>query len=333
MMSRNSTSWCVTLSALLFVGALRSTIPQEPVAEDLAGILAPEAKVEQLATGFIFTEGPVWVPDGEYLLFSDVPGDEIRKWKDGKVTSYRKPSHNANGNRLDGKGRLITCEHGSRTLTRTDAEGKVETLIGDFDGLKLNSPNDLAVRSDGTIWFSDPDYGVGKREREIDENFVFCFQPDSGELFIAAEGFRKPNGVCLSPDEKRLYVADSGGPRHIRVFDVARDGSLTGGEVFAKIDIGAPDGMRCDRAGRLFSSAGDGVHVFAPDGKLLGKILVPESPSNLCFGGEEGTTLFMTARTSIYAIEVRTAGRDWNPALRAPVPEEEGASASEDDDR
>ena len=301
--------------------------------EALAAILAPDAKVERLATGFNFTEGPVWVPDEGCLLFSDVPGDEIRKWKEGKVTSFRKPSRNANGNRLDGKGRLITCEHGSRTVTRTDAEGKVETLVGDFDGLKFNSPNDLAIRSDGTIWFSDPHYGLGKREREIDENFVFCFRPETGDVFIVAEGFTMPNGVCLSPDEKRLYVADSEGPRHIRVFDVAKDGSLSGGKVFAKIDVGSPDGMRCDRAGRLFSSAGDGVHVFAPDGTLLGKILVPERPSNLCFGGEKGTTLFITARTSIYAIEVRTAGRDWDPKQRAPRAEDEAEAAPEGDGR
>jgi gluconolactonase len=325
---------------LAILGGLlaQAATPSPPAGQDdsLSTILAPEAEVVKLAGGMLFTEGPVWipdgggVPDGGYLLFSDVPGDEIRKWKDGVLTSFRKPSRNANGNRLDDRGRLITCEHGSRTVTRSvlgeEGIGEVETLIGEFEGFEFNSPNDLAIRSDGTIWFTDPHYGLGARERELDDNNVFCFQPATGEIFIVARDFDMPNGVCLSPDEKRLFVADSGKPRHIRGFEVAKDGSLSEGEVFARIEVGAPDGIRCDREGRLFSSAGDGVQVFAPDGDLLGKILVPESPSNLCFGGPQGTTLFMTARTSIYSVELRVAGRDWNPKERGFLAQDDGGN-------
>ena len=272
---------------------------------------APVGEVVKLAGDMVFTEGPVWIPDGQYLLLSDVPGNEMKKWEDGKLTTFRKPSNNANGNRLDEKGRLVTCEHHSRTVTRTDAEGKVETLIADFEGMKFNSPNDLVIRSDGTIWFTDPHYGLGQREREIDENNVFCYRPKTKELFIVAGDFDMPNGLALSPDEKKLYVADSGKPRHIRVFEVAKDGSLSKGKVFCKLDKGAPDGIRCDVKGRLFSSAGDGVRVYSPEGRLIGLIPVPEVPSNLCFGGPEGKTLFITARTSLYSVELDAPGRDF----------------------
>lgn len=272
---------------------------------------APVGEVVQLATGMVFTEGPVWMPDGEYLLLSDVPGDEMKKWKDGELTTFRKPSHNANGNRIDEEGRLVTCEHGSRTVTRTDSEGKVETLIADFEGLKFNSPNDLVIRSDGTIWFTDPHYGLGQREREIEKNNVYCWRPKTRDVFVVVTDFVMPNGAALSPDEKKLYVADSGKPCHIRVFDVAKDGSLSNGKVFCKIDVGGPDGIRCDAKGRLFSSAGDGVHVFSPEGRLLGRIPVPETPSNLCFGGSDGKTLFITARKSLYSVELDTRGRDF----------------------
>lgn len=276
--------------------------------DEFSLIVPTGAEVVLLATGMQFVEGPVWIPDRDCLLFSDIPANVIRKWQKKTLSVYRKPSRHANGNLLDEKGRLVTCEHGSRTVTRTSKDGRVETLIAGHDGRKFNSPNDLAIRSDGTIWFSDPPYGLKKRTREMDSNNVFCFHPETGKTEIAASDFDRPNGLCLSPDEKRLYIADSGRPRHIRVFEVKPDGSLARGKVFCKIDKGAPDGIRCDEKGRVFSSAADGVHLFAPDGKRIGKILVPESAANLCFGGTKGKKLFITARTSLYAIELKVGG-------------------------
>ncbi|MEW6073504.1 MAG: SMP-30/gluconolactonase/LRE family protein [Planctomycetota bacterium] len=307
------------LATLALSPAIRSAPGQgepAPPADPLAGILAPRAKVAKLAGGLRFTEGPVWIRDGGYLVFSDVAGDEMKKWDGKELTSFRRPSHRANGNRLDAEGRLVTCEHETRRLTRTDREGKVEVLVEGWEGHRFHSPNDLVIGKDGTIWFTDPPYGLGERERELEGNFVFRFRPATGELAVVVRDFDRPNGVELSPDEKRLYVADSGAPRCIRAFDIAKDGTLSGGDVFARIDAGVPDGIRCDEAGRLYSSAGDGVHVFDAAGKLLGRIPVPEQPSNLCFGGPAGKTLYITARMSLYSIELAVAGREFAAATR-----------------
>jgi|GEM_PF-241243 len=276
--------------------------------EEFAAIVSAEARIKKLAGNMKFIEGPVWVFDGAYLLFSDIPANEIKKWHNGALSVFRKPSRNANGNLLDGKGRLLTCEHGSRTVTRTSRDGTVETLIEGHDGKKFNSPNDLAIGSDGTIWFTDPPYGLKRRAKELEGNNVFCFDPATGATKIVASDFDKPNGICLSPDESRLYIADSGQPRHIRVFALSADGALSEGKVFCTIDRGAPDGIRCDEAGRVFSSAADGVQIFSPRGELIGKILVDEVPANLCFGGAGAKTLFITARTSLYCIELEVAG-------------------------
>ncbi len=273
-------------------------------------IVAPDAKVEKLATGMKFCEGPVWVPrDGGYLVFSDIPADELKQWtaKDG-LSTFRKPSFNANGNTVDRQHRLISCEHSGRRVSRLDADGTSVTLVDRFGDKKFNSPNDAAVKSDGSIWFTDPDYGLGKNPHDYEGCFVFRFDPKTKALTVLVKDFDKPNGICLSPDEQKLYVADSGQPRHIRVFDVQKDGTVTGGAVFCQIDKGVPDGIRCDAKGRVWSSAGDGIHIFAPDGKLIGKILVPETPANLCFGGKDGKTLFITARTSLYSIPVLVKG-------------------------
>ena len=257
---------------------------------ELARILPDGAKVERLATGFRFTEGPVWMKEqGGYLLFSDIPANQIRKWTAAHgVSVFRDGSRNTNGNTRDLEGRLVSCEHTSRTVTRTGRDGKVETLVDSFEGKKLNSPNDVVVRSDGAIYFTDPDYGLPRgQQKEQPGNIVYRFDPKSKAITALVRDFDKPNGLAFSPDEKKLYVADSGMHRHIRVFDVKEDGTLDlPGKVFCKIDTGGPDGIRSDDAGRVWSSAGDGVHVFAPDGKLLGKIPVPEGPANLCFGGE-----------------------------------------------
>lgn len=272
--------------------------------------VAPDAKLQRLATDMQFTEGPVWVAaDGGFLVFSDIPADELKKWtaKDG-LTTFRKPSQNANGNTVDREGRLISCEHSGRRLCRLEKVGQLVTLVDQFEGKRFNSPNDADVKSDGTIWFTDPDYGLGGKPREYEGCFVFRFDPKTKGLTVVAKDFDKPNGIAFSPDEKKLYVADSGKPRHIRLFDVRSDGTVKGGGVFCTIDQGVPDGIRCDAAGRVWSSAGDGVQIFAPDGKLLGKILVPESPANLCFGGVDGKTLFITARKSLYSIPVLVKG-------------------------
>lgn len=274
-------------------------------------VVAPGAKLERLATDLRFTEGPVWLPtDGGFLVFSDIPADELKKWSSQNgLSTFRKPSRNANGNTVDHRGRLITCEHSGRRVSILEADGSLRTLVDLGDGRKFNSPNDAVVKSDGTIWFTDPPYGLPRDAvKEQDGNYVFRYDPNTQKATRVAEGFDMPNGLCFSPDEKKLYVADSGKPRHLRVFAVQPDGTLKDARVFCEIDRGVPDGIRCDAQGRVYSSAGDGIHIFTPDGKLIGKILVPESAANLCFGGADGKTLFITARTSLYSIPLRIAG-------------------------
>ena len=278
-------------------------------AEAFHQLVAADAKVEKLGTGMKFLEGPCWIKaDGGWLVFSDIPSNELKKWTAaGGVTTWRNPSNNANGNLLDQQGQLISCEHSSRRVTRTKADGTIEVLVDSFDGKKLNSPNDVAVKSDGTLWITDPPYGIPKdQKQEQAKNNVFRFDPKTKALSVAIADCDKPNGLCFSPDEKLLYVADSGAPKHIRVFAVKDDGTLGEGKVFATLDKGAPDGIRCDAQGNVWSSAGDGVRVYAPDGTWLGTVLTPEGAANLCFGGADGKTMFITARTSLYAIPTLT---------------------------
>ncbi len=280
-------------------------------AGDFNKVVAPDAKLTKLAGDMKFTEGPVWLAkDGGYLVFSDIPANELKQWTaKGGLSTYRQPSQNANGNTLDRAGKLVSCEHSSRRVSVQEPDGTVRTLVDRFDGKKFNSPNDAVVKSDGTVWFTDPPYGLPKGEtKEQAGNYVYRFDPKTKTTTLVAKEFDMPNGLCFAPDETRLYVADSGKPRHIRVFDVQPDGTLTGGAVFCQIDQGGPDGIRCDASGRIFSSAGDGVHIFSTDGKLIGKILVPEGPANLCFGGADGQTLFITARTSLYSIPLLVKG-------------------------
>ena len=261
------------------------------------------AKVERLATGLQFVEGPQWMKNG-YLVFSDIPADELKRWdRKGGVQTFRKPSQQANGNTLDREGQLITAEHGGRRISRADAGGQVTTVVDSFEGKKLNSPNDVVVKSDGTIWFTDPDYGLAGRPKEQAGNYVYRFDPATKSLTPVAKDFDKPNGLCFSPDESKLYVADSGKPRHIRVFAIGGDGKAAGGEVFATIDKGGPDGIRCDSGGRVWSSSGDGAQIFEAGGKLIARILLPEAAANLGFGGPKGRTLYLTARKSLYAVE------------------------------
>ena len=292
---------------------------QEPdveiIEQRFAELLVPGAKLEKLYGGMGWAEGPVWFADTQTLLFSDIPNDRMLQWCEGfGVREFRRPSNFANGHTRDRQGRLVSCEHQTRRVTRTEPDGTITVLAEAYLGKRLNSPNDVVVRSDGTIWFTDPTYGISSEDeggvsaQEQAGRYVFRLDPASGELAVAIDDFVQPNGLAFSPDETRLYVADSDDDRHIRVFDVAADGSCSGGAVFAVIDNGFPDGFRFDAAGNLWTSAGDGIHCFAPDGVLLGKIAVPETVANLTFGGPARDRLFITATTALYAIPIAQSG-------------------------
>ena len=274
-------------------------------------IFPADAKVEKLADGFGFTEGPVWFSAaGGYLVFSDIPKNQLKKWtaKEG-VTTFREPSQNANGNTLDRRGRLVTAEHSGRRISLAEKDGTVTTVVDRFDGRKFNSPNDVVVKSDGTFWFTDPPYGLPSGEKKEQEgNYVYRFDPAAKSVSAVVRDFDMPNGLCFSRDEKRLYVADSGKPHHIRVFDVEKNGTVSNGRVFAVIEKGGPDGIRCDAKGRIWSSSGNGADIFAPDGTLIAKINTPKGGANLCFGGSSGKTLFITAREGLYAVQTKVKG-------------------------
>jgi len=282
----------------------------ETLNDAFAAFVAPDAPVRCIASGFQFTEGPAWFTAGQYLLFSDIPADTIYRWAEGEGHAvWRTPSHNANGNTVDLEGRLITCEHGSRTLTRTEPDGSVTALAATFAGGKLNSPNDAVVSRDGTIWFTDPPYGIQPDQQEQAACHVFRLDPGAEELVALTGDLPRPNGLCFSPDETLLYVGNSDGAEPVvRRFRVLGDHTLAGGDVFATIEPGVPDGIRCDEAGRFLSTAADGVHVFDPDGTLLGKIRTPETAANCTFGGTSGTTLFITATTRVWAVELKVHG-------------------------
>ncbi len=283
----------------------------EIIDEAFRQVIAPDAAVRLIAKDLRFTEGPVWLDtEGEFLVFSDIPADTLYRWEPEKsLQVFRKPSHNANGNTTDPKGRLVTAEHGSRSVTRTDRDGNVTTLASTYQGGKFNSPNDVVVRADGTVWFTDPPYGLGDRKREQERNYVFRLEPGASEPVAVANDFERPNGLCFTPDQKHLYIADSDHSRsHVRRFRVTDDLALADGHVFADIAPPAPDGIRADREGRLYVTAGDGVQVFASGGELIGKVHLPVRPTNCCFGDEDRETLYITARTNVYAVRLQAAG-------------------------
>ncbi|HIM56877.1 MAG TPA: SMP-30/gluconolactonase/LRE family protein [Candidatus Latescibacteria bacterium] len=299
----------------------------ETLDERFARYKLPNAALEMLWTGGRWLEGPVWFGDGRYLLFSDIPNNRILKWEEetGAVSVFRKPSNNTNGNTRDRQGRLISCEHDTRRVTRTEHDGSIAVLIDEFDSRPLNAPNDVVVKSDGSVWFTDPGYGIlmdyeGHRaEFELDTS-VYRLDPESGDAAAVADDFSKPNGLCFSPDESLLYIVDTGRsdgpehPTHIRVFDVVDGIRLTNGRVFADMDPGSSDGIRADRDGNIWSGACwggegyDGVHCYHPDGTLIGRIHLPAPCSNLCFGGARRNRLFMTVSQSLFAVYVETTG-------------------------
>jgi gluconolactonase len=291
-------------------------------APEFSAFIIPVCKLEKLHTGLRWAEGPVYFADGRHLVFSDIPNNRMLKWDEetGTVGLFRYPSNFTNGNTRDRQGRLISCEHGGRRVTRTEHDGSITILADRFEGKRLNSPNDVVVKSDGTVWFTDPPYGIltdyegDKADSEIGACNVYRLDPERGHLTVVAGDFDKPNGLAFSVDESRLYIADSGRSHgadrhhHIRCFDVGSDGTLANGRVFATVDPGIPDGFRLDIAGNLWVGAGDGVHCFASDGRLLGKILIPEPVANVCFGGPKRNRLFITADSSLYAVYLNTTG-------------------------
>ena len=282
--------------------------------------------LEKLWTGSRWAEGPAYFPAGKYLVFSDIPNDRVMRFDetDGQVSTFISPARHHNGHTVDRQGRLLSCEHRGRCVSRIEHDGSLTVLVDKVDGKKLNSPNDLVVKSDDTIWFTDPTYGIDSEYEgdaapsEVGESHVYRYDPKTRETHAVARDFTKPNGIAFSPDESLLYVADTGathveeGPKHIRVFKVGQDGrSLDKGRLFATCDVGLFDGFRLDRNGNLWTSAGDGVHCYAPDGTLLGKIKVPEVVANVCFGGPKRNRLYICGTTSLYAIYLNAHAATW----------------------
>lgn len=283
-------------------------------------LTVPIAEVEVLYDGCRWSEGPVWFDDGGYLVWSDIPNNRMLRWvPDQGVGVFRANSNFANGNTRDRQGRLVTCEHGGRRVTRTEPDGTITVIADSYQDKRLNSPNDVVVKSDGSIWFTDPTYGIlsdyegYKAEPEQDGCYVYRIDP-SGEIAVVADDFVKPNGLAFSPDESRLFIADSGlshdpdGPHHIRVFDVTKSNTLQGGAVFVEVSRGVPDGFRFDVEGNLWTSSQDGVQCFDPSGNPLGKIRMPQMVANLTFGGSKRNRLFIASTHTLCAVYVGVSG-------------------------
>ncbi len=295
----------------------------EVIEKEFESCFIGHARVERLWTGARWTEGPAWFAAGRYLVWSDIPNNRMMRWDDtdGSVSVFREPADNSNGHTVDGQGRLVSCEHLTRRVTRTEHDGSISVMADAWQGKRLNSPNDVVVRTDGSIWFTDPSYGImmdyeGERaESDIGACHVYRVDPDTGEVAAVATDFVKPNGLAFSRDGNSLFVADTGGthmpggPAHIRKFSVSEDGkSLSGGDVFAECTNGFFDGFRLDRDGRIWSSAADGVHCLNPHGDLIGKVHIPEFVSNVCFGGAKLNRLFVTATSSLYSVYLNVNG-------------------------
>jgi gluconolactonase len=271
--------------------------------------------LECLHTGCRWTEGPAYFPAGRYLVFSDIPNDRILRWDETtrEVGVFRQPAGYANGHTVDRRGRLVSCEQGPRRVTRTEHDGSVTVLADNWGGKRLNSPNDIVERADGSLWFTDPSYGIDsdyegfRADSEIGACYVFRLDPASGALQAVADDFDRPNGLAFLADERQLYIVDSR-RQHIRVFEVTSGSALTAGRVFASCDAGNFDGIRLDASGRVWAAAADGLHCFDPDGTLIGKLHVPEVVANFTFGGAKRNHLFICATSSLYSILVNVNG-------------------------
>ncbi|MGQ9628882.1 MAG: SMP-30/gluconolactonase/LRE family protein [bacterium] len=283
------------------------------------GLIDPSARAQKIATGFLFTEGPVWHSKERILIFSDIPADTLYVWTEGMGHRvFRKPSGRANGNTYDRQGRLITCEHSNRRVSRTARDGSIEVLASHYMGKRLNSPNDVVCASNGDVYFTDPPYGLRQPNgtfsgQELDFCGVYRISSVDGSLTLLVDDFTRPNGLVLSADERRLFVDDTE-HHHVRIFDISADGTLRGGRVFAELIYedtkGRADGMKMDARGNLYVAGNtkEGIWVFNPEGRLIGFIDVGEEPANLAWGGEDWRTLFVTARTSVYRVPMRVAG-------------------------
>jgi gluconolactonase len=301
--------------------ALPLTADFEVIDPRFRALVFPNVHVERLSTGCRWAEGPAWFAAGRYLVWSDIPNDRMLRWDetDGSVSVFRQPAWNTNGHTVDREGRLVSCEHRGRCISRTGFDGQREVLADRHAGRRLNSPNDLVVKSDGSVWFTDPSYGIDSdyegdaAPSEIGASHVYRLDPANGEVSVVADDFVQPNGLAFSPDESFLYIVDTGlthrpdGPHHVRRFAVGADGrTLSGGEVLATCGAGLYDGLRVDAGGNLWLAAGDGVHCHTADGRLLGKIRLPETAANVCFGGAKLNRLFICATTSLYAVYLNT---------------------------
>jgi gluconolactonase len=282
----------------------------------LTSIVGAHVEFERIATGCLFTEGPLWHPTGEYLLWSDMPGDHLRRWsKADGVTTFRQPCNKSNGLTWDRQGRLLACEHASSQVTRTEPDGRITSLATHYDGKQLNSPNDIVCAQDGGVYFSDPPYGRAefygvKREQELAFQGVYRAGADPRKPMLLVDDFDRPNGLCFSLDGRRLFVNDTA-RLHIRVFEVKGNGTLSGGQVWAETKgegKGAPDGMKLDSAGNVYCCGPGGIHVFSPEAVDLGVIQVPEYTANFAWGDRDLRTLFITASTSVYAIRTVVPG-------------------------
>ncbi|MDR1533898.1 MAG: SMP-30/gluconolactonase/LRE family protein [Planctomycetota bacterium] len=301
----------------------------EIIDPSFADAVRPDSRLERLASPAIWAEGPVWLPDRDVVVFSDVKGNRMFAWSERKgLEIFRQPSNYNNGNTLDRQGRLVSCEHGRRCVSRTEPDGRITVLAEKFDGRRFNSPNDVVVKSDGSVWFTDPPYGIAgddegyKSESQIVGCWVYRLEPDGGRLEAAVVDVQRPNGLAFSPDESILYVADMSlvdfprlGRRQITAYDLPEGGNPVNGRKLADIEPGIPDGFRVDREGRIFTSSDDGIQVVSPAGRLLGKIKVPERVSNCTFAGRNEDTLYITATTSLYRIRLAARGVQYSHLL------------------
>ena len=279
-------------------------------------VVGDDVEVEEVGSGFEFTEGPIWNHAEKHLIFSDIPGNTMRRWRaDGSIETWRQPSNMANGNAYDPAGRVVSCEHATSRVTRTESDGSVTVLATHYGDQELNSPNDIVVKRDGSIYFTDPGFGRGEyyglpRAQQLDFQGVYRLDPESRELTLLVDDFDQPNGLCFSLDESQLFVNDTM-RAHVRVFDLNSSGTLENGRVWAEVTgdrDGVPDGMKIDSAGNLYVTGPGGIHIFAPDATCLGVIYTPQGCANFCWGEDDMKSLFVTAGTSLYRLRVKVAG-------------------------